>query len=226
MPIHYEIKNRIAFITIEGRGNYNLFNPDMVYRPLKKTLESFRDDPEVWVGVVSAPQDKKVFTYGGDVHSVSAIKNKLGDESLHRGYNLSRDRVFRHNYAQNEWSSLLELGELKLYKPLLFAINGPCLGAGMEVMMACSDYTVASPDTKFGLTGLKHGIGGGGSHAQQLTRQLPWRIAMDMILRARFMDAEEALRYGFINQIAPHDRLMSAAVTIAEEFAAMPPLHV
>ena len=63
MPVHYEVRDRIAFISIEGRGPYNLFNPDQVYVPLKQTLLDFRDDPEVWVGVVSVPEEKKVFSY-------------------------------------------------------------------------------------------------------------------------------------------------------------------
>ena len=136
MPIDYEVKDRIAHIVVDGRGDYNLFNPDMVYLPLKKTLEEFRDDPEAWVGVISAPPDKKAFTYGGDVKSVSAIRNKsVGDDDPDRGYNLSKDRLFRHAYAQNEWTSVFSASGLQLYKPLIFAIHGSCIGAGMIIMM-------------------------------------------------------------------------------------------
>ena len=227
MTIHYKVKDRIAQIVIDGRGDYNLYNPDMVYRPLKKTLEDFRDDPEVWVGVVSAPLDKKVFTYGGDVKSVSAVLNKtVGDDDPDRGYNLSMERVFRHAYAQNEWTHVLRVGEMELYKPLVFAVHGSCIGAGMLLMMAQSDYTVVTPDARFGVLELKHGVGGGGGLAQQLLSQLPWRIALDMMLRARFMHAEEALRIGFVNEVAPKEELLVAANRVAEDYAAMPPLHV
>lgn len=226
MAVHYEVKGRVAYVTIEGRGEYNLFNPELVYRPLKGALERLRDDPEVWVGVVSAPPEKKAFTYGGDVKSVSAVRNKVDDPAAARGYVLSKERVFRHNYGQDEWGGLLKQGELHLYKPMIFAINGSCIGAGMLLMMANADYAVATPDARFGLLELKHGIGAGGGHAQQLTRQLPWRVAMDMILRCRFMGAEEALRFGLVNEIAPKEQLLAAATRIAEEFAEMPPLHV
>ena len=223
MPIHYEVKDRIAHIVIDGRGDYNLFNPDMVYRPLKKTLEDFRDDAEAWVGVVSAPQDKKVFTYGGDVKSVAAVRNKTDDPT--RGYNLSKERLFRHAYAQNEWTDVFRAGALELYKPLIFAIHGSCIGAGMGIMMGQSVYTVVTPDARFGMLELKHGIGGGGGGGSMLS-QLPWRIALDMMLRARFMYAEEALRIGFINEIVPKEELLAAAHGVAEDYAAMPPLHV
>ena len=223
MSVQYEVKDRIAHIVIDGRGDYNLFNPDMVYRPLKKTLEDFRDDPEVWVGVVSAPQDKKVFTYGGDVKSVAAIRNKTGEPT--RGYNLSKERLFRHAYAQNEWSGILRVGALELYKPLIFAIHGSCIGGGMGLMMANSDYTVVTPDARFGGIAMRHGIGGGGGGGTLLS-QLPWRIALDMMLRSRFMYAEEALRIGFVNEIVPKEELLEAANRIAEDYAAMPPLHV
>ncbi len=227
MAIHYEVKDHIAQIVIDGRGDYNLFNPDMVYRPLKQTLETFRDDPEAWVAVVSAPQDKKVFTYGGDVKSVSAILNEtVGDDSPDRGYNLSRERLFRHAYAQLEWTGVLTVGALQLYKPLVFAIHGSCIGAGMIFMMANADYAVVTPDARFGLTELKHAVGGGGGLTQQLLSQLPWRVALDMVLRARFMHAEEALRVGFVNEVVPKEELLAAANRIAEDYAAMPPLHV
>ncbi len=227
MPIHYEVKDRIAQIVIDGRGDYNLFNPDMVYRPLKQTLERFRDDSEAWVAVVSAPQDKKVFTYGGDVKSVAAIRNKtVGEADPDRGYNLSKERLFRHEYAQNEWTGVLRVGALQLYKPLVFAVHGSCIGAGMIFMMANADYAVVTPDARFGMLELKHGIGGGGGGSHELLRQLPWRIAFDMMLRARFMHAEEALRIGFVNEIVPKEELLAAANRVAADYAAMPPLHV
>jgi enoyl-CoA hydratase/carnithine racemase len=226
MPIQYEVKDRIAQIVIDGRGDYNLFNPDMVYLPLKKTLEDFRDDPEAWVGVISAPPDKKAFTYGGDVKSVSAIRNKsVGDDDPDRGYNLSKDRLFRHNYAQNEWTSVFNANAMQLYKPLIFAIHGSCIGAGMIIMMGQSVYTVVTPDARFGMLELKHGIGGGGGGGSLLS-QFPWRIAMDMMLRARFMYAEEALRLGFVNEVVEKEELLEAAQRVAEDYAAMPPLHV
>jgi enoyl-CoA hydratase/carnithine racemase len=226
VPIHYELKDHIAHIVIEGRGDYNLLNPDMVYRPLKKTLEDFRDNPDAWVGIVSAPQDKKVFSYGGDVKSVAAIRNKtVGDASPDRGYNFSKERLFRHDYAQNEWSGILRVGYLELYKPLIFAIHGSCIGGSMGIMMANSDYTVVTPDARFGGVAMRHGIGGGGGGGGLLS-QLPWRIAMDMMLRSRFMYAEEALRIGFVNEIVPKEQLLEAANRVAEDYAAMPPLHV
>ena len=225
MPIHYEVKGRIAHIVVDGRGDYNIFNPDVVYLPLKKTLENFRDDPEVWVGVVSAPPEKKVFSYGGDVKSVAAIRNKT--DGATRGYNMSKERLFRHDFAQNEWSGVLRSGELELYKPLVFAVHGSCIAAGIVLMMAQSDYTIVTPDVRFGMLELKNGIGGfGGGGAEQLLSQLPWRIALDMIMRSRFMYAEEALRIGFVNEIVPKEELLAAANRVAEDYAAMPPLHV
>jgi enoyl-CoA hydratase/carnithine racemase len=229
VPIHYEVKGRIAHIVIDGRGDYNIFNPDVVYEPLKATMEKFRDDPDVWVGVVSVPPEKKVFTYGGDVKSVSAIRNRTqGEDNPARGYApAGKQRIFRHDHGDHAWSPyLLRVGEMELFKPLVFAVQGSCIGAGMLLLAAKADYAVVTPDVRFGMLELKHAIGGGGGLAQQLLSQLPWRIAMDMILRARFMYAEEALRLGFVNEIAPKEELLDAAFRIAEDYAAMPPLHV
>ena len=226
MAVHYEKRERIAFITIEGIGEYNLFSPDEVYRPLVAAAEQFRDDPEMWCALITGASDRKAFTYGGHIGSVNALKNSETKET--RGYQFAKmESLFRsedQSVGIRDWSHILHFDGLKVYKPIVMAINGPCTGAGFGLVNALADHVVAVPSAWFGPGGIRWGIGGGGG--AQLQGQLPWRIMMDMILRGRRLEAAEALQYGFINQVVPPEELIPTALNVAEDFASMPPLAV
>lgn len=228
MTVNYEERGRVAVITIDGIGDYNLFSPEQVYEPLVAALERFRDDPEMWSTLIQAPPEKKIFTYGGHIGAVDRLKNTAETED--RGYKFAKaERLFRtedKSLGIQSWRHILHFNGMKIYKPIVFAVNGPCIGAGTLLVNALADHVVAVESAYFGLLELRWGIGQGGGAAAQMRWDLPWRIAMDMVLRGRRMDAEEALRYGFINEIVPREDLANAALTVAEDFASMPPLGV
>ncbi len=95
------------------------------------------------------------------------------------------------------------------------------------LLMSLADIVVSAEGARFGLPEIKPAIGPITSWAEALiTRQLPWRIAMELLLTGRMMPAEEALRLGFINRVAAADQVMDAAMEYAEQIAANPPLHV
>jgi enoyl-CoA hydratase len=146
------------------------------------------------------------------------------DKELHRGYNFGRQRVFNPNFGTSEWVDIMRFGKLEIFKPIIFAVNGPCIGGALGLLSALTDITVAAEEAKFGTVGITHAIGGAGG--AELVRRLPWAIAMDMLLRGKIISAEEAYRVGFVNEIVSHDELIPAATAIAEEIAANPPLHV
>ena len=228
MAVHYEKRERIAFITIEGIGDYNLFSPDEVYKPLVAAVEQYRDDPDMWCAIITGASNRKAFTYGGHIGSVNELKNSPKPES--RGYTFAKsEQLFRpedKSVGILDWAHILHFDGMKVYKPIVMAINGPCVGAGTLLVHALADHVVAVPSTWFGLLELRWGIGGGGAAGASMLGQFPWRIMMDMVLRGRRMEAAEALQYGFINQIVSPENLMAEALKVAEDFASMPPLAV
>src|SRR5678815_4419499 len=102
MPVHYEVEDKIARITIEGRSDGNVFSPDYVYRPLTEVIKQFTDDDSAWVAVVTAPEDRKAFSYGGDLKSLSSWKQ--GDTSQARGYGI---RGPRYNSYRTEYAGVI-----------------------------------------------------------------------------------------------------------------------
>jgi E-phenylitaconyl-CoA hydratase len=102
-------------------------------------------------------------------------------------------------------------------------VNGLCLAGGMTLLLA-TDIRIASEHAMFDLSEVKRGIlpANGGTH--RTIRQLPYPIAMEMLLLARRLTAERAAHFGLINEVVPHDKVMAVAVERAQELASMAPL--
>lgn len=106
--------------------------------------------------------------------------------------------------------------------PLVSAVNGPAMGLGCGIA-ATADIRIASDRASFGVPFLKLGIIPGDGGAWRLPRDVGYARAAEMLFTGRSIDAETAERWGLVNRVVPHDRLMDEALTIAGEIAAQPP---
>ena len=112
------------------------------------------------------------------------------------------------------------LGALaRIPKPVVAAITGYALGGGCEIALAC-DWRVVAEDAKLGQPEIKLGIIPGAGGTQRLPRAIAKAKAMDMILTARMMNAEEAERAGLVSRVVPAAELMSTALAAAAEICA------
>jgi enoyl-CoA hydratase len=109
--------------------------------------------------------------------------------------------------------------------PLIAAVRGFALGGGCELAMAC-DMVVAADDAQFGQPEIKLGIIPGAGGTQRLTRALGKAKAMELILTGRNIGAAEALERGLVSQVVAREETLNAALALAGEVAAMPPLAV
>lgn len=224
MPVHYEVRDHIAYIVIEGRREGNLFSPDSVYRPLTRVLDEYVNDSDARCAVVSAHPDKKAFSYGGDIDAIDAAAT--GDSEGGGGYP-DRKKSPRYDSYRSPYGGVFTgPGMLDLPKPMVFAVNGLCLGAGTLVLMTLGDIIVASEDAEFGLTEVKLAGPMPGLGAGMMTRQLPWRIALELLMTGRRFNTDEALRWGFINHVVPKSEVLPRAIEIAEGICENPPLHI
>jgi len=110
-------------------------------------------------------------------------------------------------------------------KPIIAAVNGDCVGGGLELMLA-SDIRAAAPEARFGLTEVKWSIYPFGGSTTKLVQQIGYVHAMDLLLTARLIDAEEAARLGLVNRLLARDQLMDWAIETAERIAANSPSAV
>lgn len=110
-------------------------------------------------------------------------------------------------------------------KPIIAAVNGVALGGGLELALAC-DIRIAAPQAKFGQPELSLGLIPGGGGTQRLPRMVGQGMALKMILTGEPITAEEAHRFGMIQEIVPLTTLLDRAVALGELIAAKSPVAV
>ena len=152
-----------------------------------------------------------------------AILGAAGDKFFSAGWDLkaaAEGDAVDGDYGVGGFGGLQELPQMN--KPVICAVNGICCGGGLEMALAC-DIILASEQATFALPEIRSGTVADAASIK-LPKRIPYHIAMEMLLTGRWIDAEEAARWGLINQICPADQLMDKAREMAELLASGPPL--
>jgi E-phenylitaconyl-CoA hydratase len=203
MVILYEKKDKIASITLNRPEAFNSVNPEML-QELSRVLSDFRDDDNLWVAIITGAGNR-AFCAGAD------IKTMLPFLQENRGKPwLSPPTIMRG---------------LELWKPVVAAVNGLCLGGGLEIALAC-DIRIASENASFGQPEVNLGVIPGWGGTQRLPRCIPAAIAADLLLTGRAIKAEEAYRIGLVNKVVPLDDLIPTAEEYAKALCRPGPLAV
>jgi E-phenylitaconyl-CoA hydratase len=204
MGIIYEKKDKIAYITLNRPEAMNAMDPE-TYTQLSEAWADVRDDPDVWVAIITGAGDK-AFSAGAD------LKKTIGRP------------VEAWHFWQTQEEQILNRG-LEVWKPIVAAVNGYCLAGGMTLLLA-TDIRIAAEHATFGLSEVSRGILPGNGGTQRTIQQLPYPIAMHFLLTGERMTAEDALRAGLINKVVPLPDLMTEAERIARKICENAPLAV
>ena len=210
MAILFEKKDKIAIITINRPEAMNAIDPETSME-LTKAWMDFRDDPDLWVGILTGAGEK-AFSAGADLKTMIPMLSKLS--------------TFERREREEKFPGLGGITKgLNIWKPIIAAINGFCLAGGFEMALSC-DLRVAAEHATFGLMEVSRGIIPGAGGTQRLPRMIPMAKAMEMILMAQRIDAQEALRLGVVNRVVPLAELMPTAMKMAEVISQNAPLAV
>lgn len=204
MSVDFALEDGIAVVTLNRPERMNAMDAE-AYRALSECWLRVRDDPAIRVAIITGAGDR-AFTTGAD------LKSYFGREQDLSGFWLT----------QHE--QLLNRG-LEMWKPIIAAVNGYCLGGGMTLLLA-TDIRIAVPAASFGLSEVKRGVIAGNGGTQRVLEQVPYALGMEMLLTGRRIDAETAARWGLINRVVEPAVLMDAAFEIAREINANAPLAV
>lgn len=204
VSIDFSVDDGIATITINRPERRNALDAEH-YALLSAAWRRVRDDDAIRVAIVSGAGDQ-AFCAGADLKSfigappgLSALMRTQEDQLLNRG--------------------------IELWKPVVAAVNGYCLGGGMTLLLA-TDLRVCAESAVFGLSEVQRGVFPANGGTQRVAQQLPHAIAMEMLLIGDKFDAATAQRWGLVNQVVPAAQLMDAALRYARRLAANAPLAV
>jgi enoyl-CoA hydratase/carnithine racemase len=207
MPaVVYEKKGHIAYITLNRPEAMNAINRE-VWEGLTNAWTSVRDDPEVWIGVVTGTGER-AFSAGADLKEMAAFLMTPEDQR-----------------TGSLVPEITPMRGLDVWKPFIAAINGIATGGGLELAMAC-DIRIASESARLGLAEVRQALMPGMSGTQRLPRLVPFGIALEILITGDFINAQEAYRIGLVNRVVPPDELMSSATALAERICQNGPLAV
>lgn len=194
-----EKQDSILIVTL-ARGKANAIDL-ATSRALGEIFQNFRDDRTLRVAVITGAGEK-FFCPGWDLKAAADGDAVDGD------------------YGVGGFGGLQELRGLN--KPVIAAINGICCGGGLEFALS-ADILLAADHASFALPEIRSGTVADAASVK-LPKRIPYHIAMEMLLTGRWIDAEEAHRWGLINHIYPAENLMQEALKLADLLASGPPL--
>src|ERR1700758_1981625 len=190
----------IAIVSIDNQPRLNAMTRQMMSK-LGGLWDELERDPACRC-IILTGAGERAFTVGADISGdLSASPDVAG--------------MVNHALLKNEAYS----------KPIVAAINGDCIGGGLELLLS-ADIRAAVPEARFGLPEVKWSIYPFGGATIKLIQQIGYVHAMDLLLTARLIDAEQAARLGLVNRLVPRGELMGWAIETAEMIATNSPSAV
>jgi len=193
-----EKTEHVTTLTINRPEAMNSINPHVTVA-MDKALNEYRDDKDQWVCIVTGAGEK-AFSAGNDLkftaqHGMAAMREIT--EGITSGFAgiTERDDIF---------------------KPIIGAVNGLAMGGGFEIALAC-DIIIASDNAFFSFPEPRVGLMADAGGVHRLPRQIPYHLAMDMLLTSRRVTADEALGYGLISKVVSQMDLIPTAQAMADE---------
>lgn len=215
MAIRTERDGRVLTITIdrpEARNSLDLPH----FAALAEAWVAFRDDDDLWVAVVTGVDD--VFCVGADLKRfVPAVTERID------GLAAGDAGTFAEFPADVALTAVLR--EFPLYKPVVAAVNGTCAAGGMEMLLG-TDIRIAAEDAVFCVSEPRRGLFPGGGTTVRLPRQIGYARAMELLLLAEPMGAQEAYEAGIVNRVVPREQVLKEAHALAERVLRNAPLAV
>ncbi|MEU7811963.1 enoyl-CoA hydratase/isomerase family protein [Pseudonocardia sp. NPDC049154] len=204
MTIGFELSDGVALVTLDRPEKLNALDA-AAYAELSVVWQRVRDDPAVRVAVLTGAGERS-FCVGADLHDPGTAGGGLGEAMLtQRGQLLNRG--------------------LEVWKPVLAAVNGYCLGGGMTLLLA-TDLRYACPEATFALPEVTRGLLPGNGGTQRAAESLSHCRAMELLLTGERIDAATAQEWGLVNAVVPRERLLDEVRRKAEVIAANAPLAV
>jgi crotonobetainyl-CoA hydratase len=200
--VRIEQRGAVFVVTID-RPPANAIDPE-TSRALGRAFDAFASDERSRVAILTGAGER-FFSAGDDLKAAAAAGSAPVD------------------YGRGGFGGVTERFDLD--KPVIAALNGMAVGGGFEMALAC-DLIVAAEHVECFLPEVNIGMIASSGGFARLPRMVPLKIAMELLLTGRRMGAQEAARWGLVNQVVPAAELMPAALALAERICVAAPLAV
>ncbi|MEA5002518.1 MAG: enoyl-CoA hydratase-related protein [Christensenella sp.] len=200
----YEKRGRIGIISFHRPEVLNAMNTDTVIE-MKKVFDLMEEDPDIRC-VILTGEGSRAFCAGGDIHEEA-----------------EKDVLAAYEFVRNGGELLEKMERFKA--PIIAAINGYCLGGGVEFAIAC-DLRIAADNALMGSPEITLGVYPGWGGTQRLPRLIGMSKARLMMYTGDKYHAQEALAMGLVDQVVPAESLMESAMALAEKIASRAPLAI
>ncbi|MEL7098430.1 MAG: enoyl-CoA hydratase-related protein [Pseudomonadota bacterium] len=201
-----ETHGPVLVVTMNRPEAYNAVHAAM-HHEMDAIWNDFRDNPELWVAILTGAGDK-AFCAGNDLKA-SAQAAASGTRQA--------------PIPDTGFAGLSKRFDLD--KPIIAAVNGFAMGGGFETALSC-DIILGAERSTYALPEVKVGFFAATGGVQRLSRYMSPTKAAELLFTGRHMNAAEALSHGILNAVHPDDALMDAAMGLAQEIAAQAPSSV
>ena len=198
--VKYEAEDGIVTITMNRPERLNAWGSEMA-RDLTEAFQRFNDDKPARVAILRG--EGRAFCVGADAKEYTEI---------------------RGSWSTQPREEMGIFGQGKLFKPVIAAIQGHCLGAGLILIAIRCDIRIAGEDALFGLPEVRVGIVN--CEVPLANQAIPTCVLLEMSMTGESIDARRALSVGMVNKVVPNDSLMSEARKMAKQIANNSPLAV
>ncbi|MFZ3170671.1 MAG: enoyl-CoA hydratase-related protein [Carboxydocellales bacterium] len=215
----YEKDGFLAKITLNRPEAFNAFSLPMI-KGWIMALECAQDDPEVRVIVVTG--NGKAFCAGGDTKTMLAGKGFMADDIEGEAWG---DRGIDRKRTLTAYVHKVALTLERMDKPVLCALNGVAVGAGLDMALMC-DIRIAAEGAKLSGGYVKAGLVPGDGGAYFMPRLVGVAKALELLWTGEFISAQEAKRIGMVSKVVPDQELEQATLAMAVSIAESPPVCV
>ena len=200
----YEKRGRVGIISFHRPEVLNAMNTETVIE-MKKVFAAMDEDSDIRC-VILTGHGEKAFCAGGDIHEEA-----------------EKDVIAAYEFVRTGGELLEKIERFKA--PVIAAINGYCLGGGVEFAIAC-DIRIAADDAKLGSPEIDLGVYPGWGGTQRLPRIVGMSKAREIMYTGDRYTARQALEMGLVDRVVPADRLMDEALALAEKIASKAPMAI
>jgi enoyl-CoA hydratase len=208
----YDRQGHTVVLTMNRPARRNALSLDMLVR-FADAWDAIDADDSIRSVILTGAEGS--YCVGGDLDSGWMAGNRSANPTENETRAMDNPALIGRGLLLSSW----------LHTPIIAVVNGDCMGGGCE-MLQQTDIRIAEEQARFAVPEARRGLIAGAGSTMRLKRQIPYAVALEMLLTGRILDAEEALRWGLVTHVVPKGEGLAKGHEIAGILAANGPLSV